>query len=79
LGNQRSKTGNNAFRGAAGVAGAAYGLNKINQYSKSLEESEDVIEFLQDTVAQLITGVVDFCSDSTAYQSFYEYIERVSK
>jgi hypothetical protein len=79
LGNQRSKTGNNAFRGAAGVAGAAYGLNKINQHSQNLAASEDVKNFLENTISQLIAGVEVFCSDyEPAYKDFSEYIERIA-
>jgi hypothetical protein len=79
LGNQRSKNGNNAFRGAAGVAGAAYGLNKINRHSQNLQESEAVKVFLENTISQLIAGVKIFCSDyEPAYKDFSEYIERIA-
>ncbi len=79
LGNQRSKTGNNAFRGAAGVAGAAYGLNKIGQHSQNLQETERIKVFLENTISQLIAGVKIFCSDyEPAYKSFSEYIERIA-
>jgi hypothetical protein len=79
LGNQRSKTGNNAFRGAAGVAGAAYGLNKIGQHSQNLKEVEEEKLLIESTISQLIAGVTIFCSDcEPAYQSFSEYIERIA-
>lgn len=79
LGNQRSKTGNSAFRGAAGVAGAAYGLNKIGQHSQNLKEAENIKLFLESTISQLIAGVKIFCSDyEPAYKSFSEYVERIA-
>ena len=79
LGNQRSKTGNNAFRGVAGVAGAAYGLNKINQHSQNIEASEDVKAFLGSTISQLAAGVQIFCSDyEPVYKPFAEYIEKMA-
>jgi hypothetical protein len=79
IGNQRSKTGNNAFRAAAGVAGAAYGINKMGQHSQNLKEAENVKLFIEDTISQLIAGVKIFCSDyELAYKPFSEYIERIT-
>jgi hypothetical protein len=79
LGNQRSQTGNNTFRGVAGVAGAAYGLNKIGQHSQSLKETEDIKLYLGNMISQLISGVRIFCSDyELAYKPFTEYIERIA-
>lgn len=79
IGNQRSKTGNSAFRGAAGVAGAAYGINKIGQHSQNLKEAENIKLFLEDTISQLIAGVTIFCSDyELGYKPFCEYIERIT-
>jgi len=79
LGNQNTKTGNNTFRGAAGVAGAAYGLNKIGQHSQSLKETEDIKLSIENTISQLIAGVKIFCSDyEPAYKPFSEYIEKIT-
>ncbi len=78
LGNQRSKNGNNVFRGAAGVAGAVHGLNKMGQHSQNLKDVESVKLFLENTISQLIAGVKMFCSDyEPAYKSFSEYVERI--
>ena len=79
LGNQRSNTGNNAFRGAAGVAGAAYGINKMGQHSQNLKEAENIKLFIEDIISQLIAGVKIFCSDyELVYKPFSEYIERIT-
>jgi len=79
LGNQRSKTGNNVFRGAAGVAGAAHGLNKMGQHSQNLKEVESVRLFLENIIPQLIAGVKMFCSNyEPVYKSFSEYTERIT-
>ena len=79
LGNQRSKTGNNAFRGAAGVAGAAYGLNKIGQHSQNIAASKDIGVFLESTISQLAAGTQIFCSDyEPVYKPFAEYIEKIA-
>ena len=79
LGGQRSKTGNDAFRGAAGVFGAVYGLNKIRQHSQNLKEVEEKKLFLENTILQLIVGVKTFCLDcEPGYRSFSEYVERMA-
>jgi hypothetical protein len=79
LGNQRSKTGNNAFRGAAGVAGAAYGINKIGQHSQDLAATKEIKTFLENTITQLIAGVEIFCADyEPAYKEVSEFIERIT-
>jgi hypothetical protein len=79
LGNRHSDTGNNAFRGAAGVAGTLYGINKINQHSQSLKDIESKKLFLKNTISQLILGVKMFCSDyELIYKPFSEYIEKIT-
>jgi hypothetical protein len=79
LGNQRSKTGNNTFRGAAGVAGAAYGLNKIGQHSQNLKGAANTKLLLENTISQLVAGVKIFCSDyELVYKPFSDYVERIA-
>jgi hypothetical protein len=78
LGNQNSNSGNNAFRGTAGVAGAAYSLNQLKNNSMQAKEAEKLLSILDATIKQVIDGVKYFCSDNqNVYQEFLKQIERI--
>ncbi len=64
LGNQKTKTGNNIFRGTAGVAGAAYTLNRIQKHSQETKSAKEGLAIIEETMRQVLRGVREFCSDN---------------
>ncbi len=78
LGNQHSNNGNNAFRGTAGVAGAAYAINQISKKSTQYQEAGDFLLFVDKTMRQLIAGANSFCSNNQSlYKSFSESLSQI--
>ncbi|MDO8516089.1 MAG: hypothetical protein Q7S28_02460, partial [bacterium] len=79
LGHRNNNKGNSAFRGAAGVAGAAYGLHKLGEHSHNLKDIENIRSILEGTIRQLIEGEKIFCSDyELGYKEFSDHLQRLS-
>jgi hypothetical protein len=70
-GNQRTNSSNSVFRGTAGVAGAAYAIDRMNKNSMQKQEAKNLLPFYQEIIKQLVEGVRSYCSDNlTVYQEF---------
>lgn len=77
-GSQRSSKGNNVFRGAAGVAGSAYALNRVGQHSSNKKELKNLLPFYQQTVKELVEGARLYCSDNLPlYRDFLEKLDQL--
>ncbi len=73
LGNRpvNRNNGNPTFRAMAGVGGAAYGLHKAGQHFDEFKEAEGLLNFLEETIKELILGVHSFCLENReVYQEF---------
>ncbi len=80
IGNSTNKNnGNQTFRAIAGAGGAAYALQQANKNFERYKNAEQLLNFFNETIKQLVAGIKSYCSENQAvYQGFLDKMSQLN-